>query len=61
METDRTVQEFPEELPGQMVFFPEEEVPHVHIAAGKPARGPRVSVPDLTHPPFICILLCDIV
>jgi len=52
--------EIPEELPGQMAFFPEEEVPHAHAAPEKPSHTPQMQAPDLTHPPFICILLCDI-
>lgn len=52
--------EIPEELPGQLAFFSEEEVPQAPASAKRGARAPKVRTPDLTHPPFICILICDI-
>lgn len=51
--------EIPEELPGQLTFVPEDAVRDAHKHAEKTAGG-ELSAPDLTHPPFICILLCDI-
>lgn len=60
MDTEDMELEIPEELPGQMAFFPEEEVPHAPKKAEKPAMTQRMDTPDLTHPPFICILICDI-
>ena len=60
MDTEDLELEPEEELPGQMAFFPEEEVPHAPKPPEKEEHVPKMKAPDLTHPPFICILLCDI-
>lgn len=48
----------PDELPGQLAFFSDDAV---EKASGKPQKhASQIYAPDLSHPPLICILLCDI-
>ena len=50
----------PDELPGQMAFFSEETVAKASGTAQKHGHPSQMYAPDLSHPPLICILLCDI-
>ena len=59
MEAEENAAVIPEELPGQMAFFPEEELPPAP-APEKRQHTAQMQAPDLSHPPLICILLCDI-